>query len=192
VIDQGTKCLVVMIGLAAAGCLADAADDPQASVQRSIVNVNADGSYEQTFETVTPAQLQAEIDARAALTEASGPGVAPQRPIVAVDSACAGADLWLFDQTAIHGNELCLFLRDESFAFLDLGLLCRNPGCSLGTWSGAVRSLWSGVTPGNLTACTPTLCYAGPGNGFHFNTYQRFDNVAPGVHPLNNIGLFAP
>lgn len=189
------KSIVVMVGIGAMGCLADMSDDPEAqapeAAQRTIVRVNADGSYEQRFEAITPAQRQAEIDARAALI-AGGERAAPARPIVAIDSACAGADLWLFDQANITGNQLCMFLRDESFAFLDLGRFCRIPGCSTGTWAGAVRSLWAGVTPGNLTACTPTLCYAGPGNGFHFNAWQRFDSVGPGVHPLNNIGLFAP
>lgn len=191
---QGISRMILIVGMGAAGCVADAADEPEAqgpeAVQRTIVRVNADGSYEQTFETVTPAQRQAEIDARAALVASSGGAKA--RPIVAIDSACAAADLWLFDQTGIRGNELCMFLRDESFAFLDLGRFCRTPGCATGTWSGVVRSLWAGVTPGNLTACTPTLCYGGPGNGFHFEPYQRFDSVAPGVHPLNNVGLFAP
>lgn len=187
--------LFVMMNMGAVGCLADSDDEsgaqPPEAMQRTIVTLNADGAYDQLFETVTPAQRQSEIDARLALIAASGSAVAPQRRIVAVDSTCAAADLWLFDQATLGGSELCLFLRDESSAFLDLGQICRGPSCLL-NWSGATRSLWAGVTPGNLTACTPTLCFTGPGNGFHFNTFQRFDNVAPGVHPLNNIGLFAP
>jgi hypothetical protein len=185
-----------IIGVGIAGCVASSDDEvvPQSAstVQRTIVRVNADGTYDQTFETVTMAQQQAEIDARLALIEASRSGAGVHSDIVALDASCAGSDLWLFDQVSLGGRQLCMFLRDESSAFLDLGQILRfGPTGPIGTWSGAVRSLWAGVTPGNLTACTPTLCFNGIGDGFHFNRFQRFDSVAPGTHPLNNIGLFA-
>jgi hypothetical protein len=187
---------LLIIGVGIAGCVASSDDEvvPQSAdtVQRTIVHVNADGTYEQTFETVTMAQHQAEIDARLALMEASRSATGVHSDIVALDASCAAADLWLFDQVNLGGRQLCMFLRDESSAFLDLGRFLRfGPTGPIGTWSDAVRSLWAGVTPGNLTACTPTLCFNGIGDGFHFNRFQRFDSVAPGTHPLNNIGLFA-
>ena len=191
-----TIAFLSIIGISIAGCVADSDDEvapqPANTIQRTIVHVNADGTYEQTFETVTMAQHQAEVEARLALMEASRSATGTHSNIIALDNSCAASDLWLFDQVNLGGRQLCMFLRDESFAFLDLGQIFRlGPTGPIGTWSGAVRSLWAGVTPGNLTACTPTLCFNGPGDGFHFNPFQRFDSVAPGTHPLNNIGLFA-
>lgn len=194
--ETRTIALSLIIGLSITGCITSPGDGPTSqsadSIQRTIINLKADGTYDETFETITPAQRQAEIAARLAMLEASRSAPGLPSNVVALDSACAAADLWLFDQANLGGNQLCMFLSGESFAFLDLGQVCRGfPFCALGTWSGAVRSLWAGVTPGNLTACTPTLCFSGPGDGFHFEPFQRFNSVAPGTHPLNNIGLFA-
>jgi hypothetical protein len=187
-----TTCLLALIG--AGGCLTDSDDATSESpdvIQRTIVSANADGTYEQIFEQITSAQLETEIKARMALIESTRADPKRVQNIIAFDSACIAADLWLFDATNLGGNQLCVFLRDESSAFLDLGLVCRNPTCTL-RWSNAVRSLWAGVSPGNLTACTPTLCFASP--FVHFEPFQRFNSVAAGPvgRPLNNIGLFTP
>lgn len=187
--------LLPIIGISTIGCVASSDDEailqPADTVQRTIIDIKADGTHVQTFETITIAQQQAEIDTRLALMEGSRSTPGVHSNIIALDASCAAADLWLFDQANLGGHQLCMFLRDESFAFLDLGSVLRlSPTGSIVTWSGAVRSLWAGVTPGNLTACTPTLCFAGPGDGFHFEPFQRFNSVAPGTHPLNNIGLF--
>jgi len=168
-----------------------AATDPDGhTVYRTIVRFSHDGSPESTVEAITTAQQQAELAARAALVEArtSGKIHAEALPSLGIDSGCAGASLWLFDQANLAGNELCLFkAAADDAAWLDLGSLCATPNC----WANAVRSLWAGADPGALQSCTRTLCYATP--FLNFGAYQRINSVAPGSpHPLNWAYLFTP
>jgi hypothetical protein len=191
----------VIVGAGVSGCIASPEDaDPAAgaadTVYRTIVRFAPDGSFAPTYEAVTPAQQQAEMAARAAFVEASrtsGRAHPQVLPTLIVDSGCAGASLWLFDQTNRGGNQLCLFkAAADDMAWLDLGTLCRNPsGRCIGTWANAVRSLWAGADPGSLQSCTSTLCFTTP--FLNFTAFQQINSVAAGTtHPLNWAFLFTP
>lgn len=193
--------LVACAALGAAGCAGGADDaaaaDPDAAsdglVHRTIVQAGPDGSLQPVYETITVAQQQAELAARAALVDAMRNGQHQPEALASLhsDAGCAGADLWLFDQANLAGNELCLFKSaTDDAAWLDLGTICRGFLC-LGRWSAAVHSLWAGSDPGSLQSCTNTLCFATP--FLNFTAFQRIDSVAPGgVHPLNWAFLFTP
>jgi hypothetical protein len=180
-----------IMGVFMSGCVAPPEDDPGAPdtdiVYRTIVRVSPDGSFEQTFETITLAEQQAELVARAAFvdasrSDASGAKTLPQTlSILGVDHGCAAASLWLFDQPQLGGNELCLFKASaDDQAWLDLGTLCRSspPSRCAGLWAGAVRSLWAGTDPGSLLSCTVNLCNATP--FLNFVPFQQIASAAAG------------
>jgi hypothetical protein len=167
-------------------------------VHRTIIRIHPDGSSDQTFEAIPVEEQQAELAVRAGLVErlrsdAGGGALHPQAlETLGVDTGCAGADLWLFDQSNLAGNELCLFkAASDDMAWLDLGTICRVNLCNglrRVTWAYAVRSLWAGVDPGSLQSCTSTQC--NPALFLNFSTYQEITSVAGGG--LNWAFLFTP
>jgi hypothetical protein len=191
---------VAVAGVFVSGCVAP--PDPGAPdadiVYRTIVRFSSDGRFEQTFETITPAEQQTELVARATFfdatrSDASGVKTHPQTlPTLGVDHGCAGASLWLFDQPQLMGNELCLFKASaDDQAWLDLGTLCRGSSSSgrcAGLWAGAVRSLWAGTDPGSLLSCTIALCNATP--FLNFVPFQQIVSAAAGG--LNTAYLHTP
>jgi hypothetical protein len=196
--------VAAVAGVCAIGCaggdVASGAPGAPDIIYRTIVQLAPDGSSTQTMEAITVAEQQAEIAARAALVETSrsgGGGKAHSQalPTLGVDTGCAAADLWLFDQSNLAGNELCLFkAASDDMAWLDLGTRCRTlrfclgPGDGTGTWANEVRSLWAGADPGSLQSCTNTLCTSTP--FLSFNAYQEFITVTP--NGLNWAFLFTP
>ena len=184
---------VTSVAVGAGGCVAPDESEPTATVYRTIVRFSPDGTVEPTFQTVTVAEQQAELAARAAAIAALRTGGETQAlPTLKVDGGCAGSSLWLFDQANLGGNELCLFKAPaDDMAWLDLGTLCRTPTRLCATWANAVRSLWAGTHPGSLQSCTATLCFTMP--FLNFTPFQRINSVAAGApHPLNWGFLFTP
>ena len=173
-----------------AGGDGEAAPPPPQTVERTIVRFAADGTFEQTFDTVTVDQQQAEVAARTAFLAGRHGQTTADLATLGI-GGCAASDLWLFDNTSDTGNELCLFRHAaDDAAWLDLGTVCRGFLC-LSTWSNAVRSLYSGADPGSLQSCTSSLCYTTP--FVSFNAYQNITSVgAGGTHPLNWAFLFQP
>jgi len=177
------------------GCVTqpDSASDPASAepeaIYRTIVRLGPDGQLEQRTEAITVTEQQAEQTARAAYVEALRDGTRPSPQVILTDAGCAGADMWLFDQANLAGNELCLFrsgldpLGDER----EFGLICRSLGCLL-TWNGAIRSLWAGSDRGFFFHCTPTLCFINP--MLHTTPFQRINSV--GTNPYNWIELLPP
>jgi hypothetical protein len=180
----------------AAGC---AVDDPAAAaetgdgdvVYRTTVKFSPDGHLEQRFEVVTPDQQRADNAEREAYIAARERGTQHLLPTLGVERVCSGDSLWLYDQANRGGNQLCLIkAAADDMAWLDLGTICRTPLC-LSTWNNAVRSLWAGVDPGSLQACTATLCWTTP--FLNFGVFQLINSVAAGTpHPLNWAFLFDP
>jgi hypothetical protein len=187
---------VVPAVLTIAGCATSPEDTdpapPADTIERTIVRVAADGSYTQTFETVTSSQSQAEQAGRATLAAIAAAGGDPAQGLATLNiGGCALSDLWLFDGGNLTGNELCLFKSAaDSGAWLTLSTVCRSPACIL-TWSNAVRSLYAGSDAGSLQACTPTLCSAT--EFVVFAVYQRINTIAAGAPlALNTAFLHAP
>lgn len=182
---------MVVVGVSASGCVteSDPAEPAPDIVYRTIVQVRVDGSLEQRTEAITVAQQQAEQATRTAYLAAQREGTRPSPQVILTDSGCAAADLWLFDQPSITGNELCLFrsgldpLGDE----LEFGRICRTARCG-STWDSAIRSIWAGSDQGFFFHCTPTLCFTMP--MLHFTPFQRIDNV--GTNPYNWVELLPP
>jgi hypothetical protein len=80
---------------------------------------------------------------------------------VDIDTSCAGSDLWLFDQTNLTGNELCI--RNACPVPIDANLDLSKVGreCTylpphgvvcFSSWSGAVRSIYGGNEAGEFFA----------------------------------------
>jgi hypothetical protein len=144
----GVACAAVMAGCsgeteppAAADPRSGVAGDDQELVTQTIVTPGADGELHVTVKQVTRAQQRAEIEARDALV--NGHGVAAgghgenvgeaKQALIYQDSCNDGAALWLFSNTNLSGNELCLNGNGGDEA-------------NLGTWgwNDTVRSYWAG------------------------------------------------
>lgn len=190
--------MIVSIGIFGCATLTEDSPTPDASdiIHRTIVRYLPDGSFEQSFETITLTEQQAEFAARATLIETSRLGTARPSELLQQDSGCAGSSLWLFSATNLGGDQLCLFRPlNEGFSELNLGTVCRirfEFRC-IATWSDAIRSLWAGSDPGNILACDSNKCFTGFGNSFGFSPFERINTITAGVSaPRNIASLFVP
>lgn len=164
-----------------------------ALISQTLIRALPDGTLSQETTFITRAEQRAQIEAREALFRNRGEGVTQQDlDDLAIDGGCAGSSLWLFDQPARRGRQLCLYKQAGApVAWLDLGTVTRYwDGVRFVRWSGAVRSLWSGVHPGSLMYCTATLCYASPYQNFNAN--QPMDTLTASASQLNWAYLYDP
>jgi hypothetical protein len=190
-----TRAVFGLIAIFAAGCGAapeeeSASSQDDAMVAQTIIYALPDGSVAQKTKLVRASVQRAEIAERARWVEqlARGGIGAIRQPLATLvtDPSCAGADLWLFDQTNITGNQLCLYKKvTDDQGWLDLGTvkrgaICSGTLCYIRTWAYAVRSLWAGTDAGALQHCTPTLCYAGPTDNLGFAAWKRINSLAYG------------
>lgn len=148
--------------MVAAGCGAPAAgpggpgEEAAAVIQRTIVRLGADGTDTVTTATITPAQQEAELQARAGRAARKAQGDVDERAqAITADSGCAGSDLFLFAQADLAGPEICFI----GWGVADLGRYCRayrqtgiNPPTftCVATWAGSVRSYWPGADEGSF------------------------------------------
>lgn len=164
-----------------------------ALISQTLIRALPDGTLSQETTFITRAEQRAQIEAREALLRSRGEGVTQQDlDDLAIDGGCAGSSLWLFDQAALQGSQLCLYKQvGAPQGWLNLATVFRRwNGTRFLTWSGAVRSLYSGVHPGSLMYCTATLCYASPYQ--NFNTLQRMDTITASASQLNWAYLYDP
>lgn len=170
-------------------------ETPQERVEQTIVRELPDGSLVTETLSITVEEQQTQLALRDEYVRKLRSGVSQQDLLI--DSGCAGSSLWLFAGSNQTGRQLCLYKQaGTSRDWLDLGrvLYYYSPPLFL-TWAGRVRSLYSGVHPGSLQSCTPTLCYT----HFYLNfaAYQRIDSV-PATDPfggnlvLNQAYLYTP
>ena len=99
----------------------------------------------------------------------------PLRQAIGQDPLCADQDLWLFDQTNLQGNELCLYGAGTT----NLGYL---RGSS--SWLAAVRSYWAGSEYGTFYECYELVCLSES-----FVPYQREYTVSDIVATANAVQL---
>ena len=128
--------------LSAVGCVAapdDAADNT--TYTRTIVRLADDGNATVTTEPITAAEQRFEHEA--ALAGIAELTAGTKQRTLAVDSCGDWYATKFFDQTGYTGNELCLI----GTGYNHLDAYCRlhwlNRAC-LRTWSGSVRSFWTG------------------------------------------------
>lgn len=184
-------CWIGVVGLlmGCGGPLEEAAPEapgetPRERVEQTILRELPDGSLVTETTSITLEEQRAQLALRDEYVRKLRSGVSQQDlDDLLIDSGCAGSSLWLFAGTHQTGSQLCLYKQlGASNAWLDLGtvLYLYVPPLFL-TWAGRVRSLYSGVHPGSLQSCTPTLCYM----YFYqnFGAYQRIDSV-PATDPF--------
>ncbi|WP_147451066.1 hypothetical protein [Corallococcus llansteffanensis] len=162
-------------------------------ISQTLIRALPDGTMSQETTFITRSEQRAQLEAREALFRHQGGGVTQQDlDDLAIDGGCAGSSLWLFDQAARQGNQLCLYKQAGApQGWLNLGTVIRRwDGTRFLTWSGAVRSLWSGVHPGSLQYCTATLCYTSPYQNFNAN--QPLDTITASASKLNWAYLYDP
>lgn len=165
---------------------------------QTIIRALPDGTRSQETTLITRREQLAQLEAREALLRRLGDGVRQQDlDDLAIDGGCAGSSLWLFDQTGLMGNQLCLYKQvGASQGWLALGGVIRYiSGTRIYTWAGAVRSLWAGEDPGSLQCCTSSFCYS----DFYqnFGAYQKITatlvtDIAGSTRRLNQAYLYDP
>lgn len=188
----------ILVGIATTGCAVSSdvgtisfepapgatpsTPDSSDTVYRAVVQIASDGSVTQNIQIITVAEQRAEQAARASYIAAMQSGNVEHNGslrTLKIDSGCASADLWLFDQVNLTGNELCLFRVEPDFDEINLGTVCRTPVRNCPTWANAVRSLWAGSDSGSLIFCTPTSCPITP-FPFNFTPFQKITNGGSG------------
>ncbi|QSQ26549.1 hypothetical protein JY651_17145 [Pyxidicoccus parkwayensis] len=172
---------------------ADAPEAPRDGLlSQTILREQPDGTMTQETTFITREEQLAQIEARDAIFRSLGGRVTQQDlDDLLTDSGCAGSSLWLFDQTSLTGNQLCLYKQvGADQGWLNLGTIFRKFQSPIFlTWANAVRSLYSGVHPGALQSCTATSCSATIYQ--NFNAYQRLDSIFYGTQ-LNWAYLYTP
>lgn len=162
-------------------------------VSQTILRQLPDGTFSQETTFISREEQRAQVAAREELFQRRGEGVTQQDlDDLVVDGGCAGSSLWLFDATSRQGNQLCLYKQVGAYqGWLNLGTILRRfDGTRFLTWSGAVRSLYSGIHPGSLLYCTDTLCYGNPHQ--NFNAYQALNTIVGSGAQLNWAYLYDP
>ncbi|MCY1015792.1 hypothetical protein [Pyxidicoccus sp. MSG2] len=159
---------------------------------QTILRELPDGTMSQETTFITREEQLAQIEARDAIIRSLGTRVTQQDlDDLLVDSGCAGSSLWLFDETSLQGNQLCLYKQvGADQGWLSLGTIIRKFSSPFFlTWANAVRSLYSGVHPGALQSCTATSCSATIYQTF--NAYQRLNTISYATQ-LNWAYLYTP
>jgi len=140
--------------------------EPETAYMRTVVHLGPSGAPVVTTETVTASEQLTRREAREhsrapATTGASGlrvegcPNCDP--PGVLQPTSCDGSALWMFDQTGLTGNELCVFNAGTTRGVLDYSNIIREwvcggaPGCHPYWWGGAVRSFYAGSQSGEFS-----------------------------------------
>ncbi|PTL81589.1 hypothetical protein [Vitiosangium sp. GDMCC 1.1324] len=163
--------------------------DSEGLISQTIIRQQPDGALTQETVYITREEQQAQMEAREEYLRQLQSGTPRQLMAnLIIDSGCAGSSLWLFDQVGFTGRQLCLYKNpSETYAFIDLGTVIRYiaptyPIQRIYFWTGAVKSLWSGVDAGNLATCDNTrmACYSN-GPYVPFSAYQKVDNVPSGT-----------
>jgi hypothetical protein len=154
---------LVALGAAACGESAPPADvgsDPNQVFTSTSVQLDPDGTSVVKRTTITLAQELAENAAREASRKSSTStdGVGSVLEAIYVDSGCAGASLWIYDQPNELGNRLCL----NGVGTASLSKYCRVSEAvwvgshyvyiCVSSWSLSIRSFWPGVESGYLRA----------------------------------------
>ena len=180
---------VVMLGAGCHGGLDEtfAAGNDNDVVYQTIVYTAADGSTQTRVLETNRAAQRSQLQRRAELgSHATSPIT---QALIANDSPnCDGGDLWMFDQPAQNGNQLCIYVYRGSTTSL-LSTFPRGLGQN---WSGAVRSFWAGRDAGYFLF-TPRQEYFAP-NQLQ-NTADPLVQAADRVHmyctiPNGDLGCF--
>ena len=194
--------LVGLLLTGALGCSgAQAPAETEGGIHRTVVHIDEDGVANVTVQKITRAEQEAEIAAREAMTQSSpghrevmSPGQAASsgdvglhRSAINVDTGCAGSSLWMFDDYALTGNELCLYWHGVGNRYENLADFGRWVPMGryyyLGNWDHAVRSFWAGDEYGMFRYEPVLYPYF-----FWFNVYQRVDYAD--VIVANALGVY--
>ncbi len=151
------------------------AQSEAATIERTIVRINADGTTTSTHEVITAAEHLEEVALREYLQD---PGSHTERSCmpptcctpICGDSSCASSDLWVYDATGETGNELCLYDAGSGRATVSLSDFADGSG----TWSGKVRSYWPGVSTGFFGGGSDLYC---PSTCRQFSSYGSATNA---------------
>lgn len=206
-----TKLYGLFVGVAATsialgGCVAQSGSDSNPTestgantgmVQRTVVHRRADGSETVNTYEITREQASLDLAAFRARQDPSIPkatstdGIGKTSSAVVQDSSCAGADMWLYDQTNFAGNEICFYsntggtpdtayLSDYCRVWLGTGLLRH----CVATWQGSVQSWYSGADPGAFIGTAPLGCVS------YFRTYQSYPVADACVYSANQMTFY--
>jgi hypothetical protein len=123
--------------------------DDAATIYRTVVRLNADGSSTVSTKEITRAQQQAEVAARlAALKPRQSSGIGVREDAISVDSDCVASSMWMFDNYNYAGGEICFYgqgtatLSDYWRFVLDGGEVV------IGNWQAATKSYFAGTEQG--------------------------------------------
>lgn len=168
---------------------------PPGPVERTIVNIAADGTRTVRTDWVTREEQQAEVAAHEGLARHGDTGGAvgtrTQSLAITRDPGCSPYSLKLFSQTGYQGSYIC-FNVDPNLGYsghLLLGDYCRvrNPrsgGCAV-TWQQSVRSFWTGAGfiaflqgPGTAPGVPVVPGCEGRGDLYYFLDYEARASVS--------------
>jgi hypothetical protein len=169
-------------------CAAHTEDDAasrsetSATLTRTIVTLNVDGTERVRTETITRETQLREIEAREKfLRERAEPkdGVGTTSSAITQDDGCAGSSLWMFDGEYLSGNEICFTgLGEANLASYFRRIQCTKEfTCYPLTWAESVRSLWAGVDYGDLAWC------------WGFSAWERRDVLSPAEQSSSTLSL---
>ena len=125
------RLLVVLVPLLGAAACTEL--DPPAGEEtfsETSVWLSPDGTTRVTERTITAREQRAQIEAR----DRAAAGEPGAQPLIAEDSACAGASLWLFDQVDLQGNKICFAGKGVTDLEQYPRWLCDKTTCYTLTW----------------------------------------------------------
>ena len=149
----------------------------KATIGRTIVHLNKDGTHTQVDDQITPQEQAAERAAREQYLSGNG-----YRPDITQDSSCAGSDMWMSNvQCNSSGYEICFY--GEGTANLADYSYCTFDCIYHYEWAGNVASYWPGDEYGYFTYYDASL---GIDEDFDFSASQNCTNVTSAeMQPLD-------
>lgn len=166
----------------ALGCSAAGPDgtpisgEGDATITRTIVRLNADGTETVHQVQITEAQQRADVAAREAATTPgattphAGEKVGTTSEAITTDDGCGGASMWLFDGTNLTGNEICFIGAGTANLKSYIRQVFYAPRLPT-HWNLAVRSYYAGNEAGDFRNSGAEFTYS------FFNAYARANTV---------------
>jgi hypothetical protein len=202
--------IIPLLILAAVGCAADVAVDPDAGAPSPPPEVdnrpltddavftvtgvwaNGDGTFRTVEHPITVGEERAQNAARERQL-AGGPAL-----LIAQDPACLNASFWLYDRSDWSGNKICF----NGIGATDLHLyrrpVCDLAGCHDSSWELTTGSFYAGTSGGALLGNIPDP--AGAPKGFDsrndvafnipFTGYKKSTFASPAGGTVLAVGLF--
>lgn len=161
-------------------------------VSQTLIWTRPDGTLEQSTRYITLAEQRAQFEERKAQQQATLNGQPSQMMGTLIVDCNNPSALWLFDQSNLTGNQLCLYKNPaDAYAVQDLGKVWRlGTTTPVRNWIGAPKSLWAGADAGNLATCDlqRMACYSNaPYASFYAGQVLGTINYTPGL-PSGPVG----